>query len=173
MSPTILNLEGRLDDIEDEMLARDVDDEQRRSMLAVIRRQAIAYRRYLVPQREALAALVNGSFPLLTARDQVELRVALEQSTRVTEALEELRDRAAVTQDEMRARHEARIGRTVYMLTIVATVARPLGLITGLLGINVGGIPLAESGWGFALVCLVLVAIAAGQVALFRFMKWL
>lgn len=173
MSPTILNLEERLDEIEEEMLTRETDDPARRSQLATIRRQAIAYRRYLVPQRDALASLVNASVPLLSTRDQVALRVAMEQATRVTEALEELRDRAAVTQEEMRARHEARVGRTIYMLTLVATVALPLGLITGLLGINVGGIPLEGSAWGFTLTCAALVLIAAAQVVLFKKMKWL
>jgi zinc transporter len=84
-----------------------------------------------------------------------------------------MRDRAAVTQDELRARHEARVGRTVYLLTVVATVALPLSLITGLLGINVGGIPLAESPLGFAIVCAVLVALAALELALFKSLRLL
>jgi zinc transporter len=173
LGPSINNLEERLDHIEEEMLVSGSDDEGRRAQLATIRRQAIAYRRHIVPQREALASLVHGNFALLSPRDVSGLRVAMEQCTRVAEMLEELRDRAAVTQDEMRARHEARVGRTVYMLTLVATVALPLGILTGLLGINVGGIPMAEWGWGFAVVCLVLLAIAAAEVALFRWMKWL
>lgn len=173
MGPTIHNLEERLDEIEEEMLTRETDDDGRRSQLATIRRQAIAYRRYLVPQRDALASLANGRSGLLTARDQVEMRVALEQITRVCEALEELRDRAAVTQEEMRARHEARVGRTVYLLTIVATVMLPLGFLTGLLGVNVGGLPLVESRWGFVVVCGLLMGLAGLQVWWFRKKRWL
>jgi len=173
MGPTIHNLEERLDEIEEEMLTRETDDDGRRSQLATIRRQAIAYRRYLVPQRDALAMLANGRSALLTDRDRVEMRVALEQTTRVCEALEEVRDRAAVTQEEMRARHEARVGRTVYLLTIVATVMLPLGFLTGLLGVNVGGIPLMESRWGFVVVCGLLVVLAGLQVWWFRKKRWL
>jgi zinc transporter len=170
---SVANLEEMLDEIEDAMLARDSDEAGWRSQLATIRRQAIGYRRYLVPQREALGALVSGQSAVLTGRERAELRAILDQTTRVTEALEELRDRAAVTQDEMRARHEARIGRTVYLLTIVATVLLPLGFVTGLLGINVGGLPLVESRWGFAVVCVVLVSIAAAEVVWFRKKRWL
>lgn len=173
MGPSILNLEEMLDDIEDEMLVRESDNDGRRSQLATIRRQAIAYRRHLVPQRDALGALVNGQQSLLSARDQVELRVWLDQTTRACEALEELRDRAAVTQEEMRARHDARVGRTVYLLTIVATVMLPLGFVTGLFGINVGGLPLTNSNWGFAVLCVVMVLIAAAQVWWFRKKRWL
>lgn len=173
MNPTLANLEGWLDDIEEQMLERETDDDRWRSQLATIRRQAITYRRYIVPQRDALSRLVHNAHPLLSARDQAELRVAMEQCNRVSEALEELRDRAAVTQEEMRARHESRMGKTVYMLTIIATVALPLGIFTGLLGINVGGMPMEESGWGFAMACLVMAAIAAGLILLFKRMRWL
>lgn len=172
MGPAIHNLEERPDAIEEEMLDRETVDDGRRSQLATIRSQAISYRRSLVPQRDALASLASGSADLLSQHDRIEMCVALEQTTRVCEALKEIRDRAAVTQDEMRARHEAHVGRTVYLLTIVATVALPLGILTGLLGINVGGVPLSDSGWGFAIVCILLGLIAALQVFWFRKMRW-
>lgn len=173
LAPTIDNLEEMLDDIEDAMLDRDSDDPATRSKLATIRRQAITYRRYMVPQRDALLAIITTPTELVTAREIMEIRVAQEQFSRVTDALEEIRDRAAVTQEEMRARHETRMGRTLYFLTIVATIMLPLGLITGLLGINVGGIPLAESGWGFAAVCFLLIALASIELVLFKMMRWL
>lgn len=173
IGPTIANLEDQLDAIEEDMLDRESDDPARRSQLSTIRRQAIAYRRYLVPQRDALASLAAGRGDLLSARELVEMRLALEQTTRVCEALEEMRDRAAVTQEEMRARHEARVGRTLYLLTIVATVMLPLGFLTGLLGVNVGGIPLADSPLGFAVVCVLMLAIAGAEVWWFRRKRWL
>lgn len=173
LSPTAENLEEMLDTIEDEMLDRDTDDPAVRSRLATIRRQAITYRRYVVPQRDALLTLITSQSSILSQRDIMELRVAAEQTARIAEALDEIRDRAAVTQEEMRARHELRLGKTLYLLTIIATVALPLSFLTGLLGINVGGIPLAESPFGFAVVCGGLVAIAVGEVLMLRMLKWL
>lgn len=173
LGASVGNLEEMLDGIEEAMLTRETDEPDWRSQLATIRRHAIAYRRYLVPQREALSALAVGDSSLLSNRDRAELRSISEQTVRVTEALEEIRDRAAVTQEELRARHEARVGRTVYLLTIVATVMLPLGFLTGLLGINVGGLPLAGSPWGFAIVCVVLAGLAALQVVWFRKKRWL
>ncbi len=168
MNPTVANLEEMIDDIEDEMLDQDEDTPQRRSMLATIRRQAIRYRRFLVPQRDALLTILVNPPLKFAARDEGMLRHAAEHTTRISEALEEIRDRAAVTQDELRARHEQRMGRTLYLLTIVATVALPLGLLTGLLGINVGGIPLSDSSLGFVVVCVALVVIAAAEIWYFR-----
>jgi zinc transporter len=44
----------------------------------------------------------------------------------------------------------------------------PLGLITGLLGINVGGIPGADSPLGFATVCGILVALVVVEILLVK-----
>jgi zinc transporter len=173
LGPVVENLATLLDDIEESMLDREGDDSGARARLASIRRQAIALRRFLVPQRDALQSLATMQTELLTARDQSMLRHSAEQTARVAEALEEVRDRAAVTSDEVRARHEARIGKTLYLLTIVATIMLPLGFVTGLLGINVGGLPLADSPWGFIIVCAALVALGVAELVWFRRMRWL
>jgi zinc transporter len=61
----------------------------------------------------------------------------------------------------------------MYVLTVVATIMLPLGFLTGLLGINVGGIPGAENPWGFIAVCLALAALVAAEIWLFRRLKWI
>jgi zinc transporter len=78
-----------------------------------------------------------------------------------------------VIQDELITRPSDQMNRTMYVLTVVATIMLPLGFLTGLLGINVGGIPLAESRWGFAAVRGILAAVVAVQVLLFRKLRWL
>ncbi len=174
LSDSATNLETLVDEVEDGMLERDDDDLAARSSLAIVRRQSIAYRRFLAPQREALSELTHGPHQdRFSEQDRSRFRLGLDHVTRVLEALDEARDRAAVTQDELRARHEARLGRTLYVLTIIATVALPLSLLTGLLGINVGGIPLAESSWGFGIVCVSMVVIGVAEVVVMRALRWL
>lgn len=173
MGPSAANLESMVDEIEEAMLREANVDPRKRSDLAEVRRQAIGLRRFLAPQRDALRELAALGSSLLSAKEAAEVRLAAEQVARVCDGLEEARDRAAVTQDEMRARHEARVGRTVYLLTLVATVALPLTLVSGLLGMNVGGIPLAESGLGFAIVCGVLGAVALAEILWFILARWI
>jgi zinc transporter len=48
------------------------------------------------------------------------------------------------------------MNKAMYLLSIVAAVFLPLGLLTGFLGINVGGIPGAENTWAFGIVTLFL-----------------
>jgi zinc transporter len=61
----------------------------------------------------------------------------------------------------------------MYLLSLVAAVFLPLGLVTGYLGINVGGIPGTDWRWSFAIVGVVLLAIAAVEIWLFRRLRWI
>ena len=60
--------------------------------------------------------------------------------------------------------------RQMLVLSVVAAIFLPLGLITGLLGINVGGMPGSNDPNAFWAVCVMLVVITAGEIWLFRWM---
>ena len=73
----------------------------------------------------------------------------------------------------MRGRAVARSEQTNYMLTIVAAIFLPLGFVTGLLGINVGGMPGVEDGRAFWIVVALCAAILLTMLIMFRRWKWL
>jgi zinc transporter len=87
---------------------------------------------------------------------------------RIVEELDAAREQALVTRDELSSRLSEQMNRTMYLLSLVATVFLPLGLLTGLLGINVGGIPGTESSWAFTVVCLLLGIIGLVEVIILR-----
>jgi zinc transporter len=47
-----------------------------------------------------------------------------------------------------------------------------MSFLTGLLGINVGGIPFSQSPYGFLVACLLMISVALGQWWLFRRLRW-
>ncbi len=65
-----------------------------------------------------------------------------------------------------------RVERRLRVLTIVSVVALPLGLITGLLGMNVGGLPGGDTTYGFALVMVILAIIAVAELVYFWWRGW-
>lgn len=71
------------------------------------------------------------------------------------------------------ARSLASNEHATYMLTIVAGIFLPLSFITGLLGINVGGMPGMEHPLAFWIVVGICTAIMATQLFLFWKWKWL
>ena len=78
-----------------------------------------------------------------------------------------------VLMDDVRSRSIARNEQATYLLTIVAGIFLPLGFITGLLGINVGGMPGVDDGNAFWLVVGLCCTILLVQLALFWKWKWL
>jgi zinc transporter len=166
-----------VDRLEDRLIGsekgEDLDLREVRYPLIDCRQVAISLRRYVYPQREALSRLAQFEEPWLDDRMLGRLREAVDQITRITEELDEVRERSAVVQDELANRISQRMERTMYTLTVVATVMLPLGFLTGLLGINVGGIPGADTGWAFWAVCGGLVALVAVEVLIMRRFKWI
>jgi zinc transporter len=144
-----------------------------RSQLGALRRQAIALRRYVAPQRDTVVRLHTERVPWLSDIDRGHLRESADRIQRYIEDLDSARDRAAVTQEELSNRLAESTNRTMYTLSVVAAIFLPLGLLTGLLGINVGGMPGVESPYAFWVVSGILVALAIVLGVWFRRQKLL
>jgi zinc transporter len=170
MSDTVDNLEEQIDTLEEDLI-EGIRGETRFA-LANLRRQIIALRRYMAPQREALAALIASKFSWLEEEMRLSLRETSDQLLRHLEDLDAIRERAAVTQEELQNRIAEQQNIRMYVLSIVAAIFLPLGFLTGLLGINVGGIPGAENPASFGIFTGMLVLIVALELAFFRSRKW-
>ncbi|WP_137701618.1 zinc transporter ZntB [Marimonas lutisalis] len=164
--PVVMALNERIDELEDRVI--DGAGHVRRGDLADVRRMAIVLRRYMAPQRDALTTLEIEETAWLHGPDRSRLREASERVTRLAEELDAIRDRAQVVHDQIMDMRSEAMNRQMLVLSVVAALFLPLGLVTGLLGINVGGIPGAQVGWAFWAVCGVLGVIVAFQLWLFR-----
>lgn len=171
MGPTITDLNERIDDLED------INDQSsqsvNRSALSGLRRDSLSLRRYLAPQRDALNTLSLQSVPWITERDRLHLRHAADQATRITEELETIRERCAVVRDHIADQRAEEMNRNMMILSVVAAIFLPLGLISGMMGINVGGMPWVENALGFWYVCGLIVIFGVVQLIIFRLLKWL
>ena len=171
MGGVIDDLEDKVAELEEAVLT--AESHELRPKLASIRRDAINLRRYMAPQREAIARLQSEKISWLTDEDRVRLREVYDHLTRYLEDLDAARERAAVTHEELVSRLSEQMDNRMYVLSIVAAIFLPLGFLTGLLGINVGGIPGAEYKAAFAIFCMMLGAIVIIQLIIFRKKKWM
>lgn len=167
----VLNqIDDDVDALEDEVLEQ--GSFEQRSKLSSLRRQIIRIRRYLAPQREVMTRLQTEKSPLLSEMNRIQMREVADSITRYVEDLDSAKDRAAVCQEELENRIAAQTNKTLYILSIITAIFLPLGLITGLLGINVGGIPGSDNPFAFEIVCLMLLLIVIGQVLIFKRIRW-
>jgi zinc transporter len=144
-----------------------------RTTLGIVRRQAAAIRRYLAPQRDALERLVRTHAGMLSDKEAYDMR---EQSDRLTRQLEDLdlaREHALVTQEELMNRVAQEQNARMYLLSVVAAIFLPLTFVSGVLGMNVGGLPGLENPNGFIVSALVMAAFGFGLVTYFKWKKWI
>lgn len=162
--------EDRVADLETRSL--DGRDSDLRRGLSDLRREAIAVRRYLAPQREALNRLPMEKIEWMSDADRMNIRTVTDSLIRNIEDLDALRERASVTQEELTNRIAEQMNTRMYVLSIVAAIFLPLGALTGLLGVNVGGIPGTDYPLAFGVFVLFLLAVVAAQIIWFRRKKW-
>jgi zinc transporter len=144
-----------------------------RQNLADLRRRIASVRRFLMPQRDALDRLCRHTGSLISDVETTALREEADRITRYLEDLDLARERAVVLQEEFLSQIAQEQNSRIYVLSIVAAVFLPLGFLTGLLGMNVGGLPGTDSPIGFlvAVVCMALAT--AGLIVLFRWKRWI
>jgi len=145
----------------------------RNSAFNRLRRQTAQIRRYLLPQREALDRLTRFSDAPFSAQETIELREQLNRLTLSLEDLDLVRERALVAQEELLNMLAHEQNARMLLLSIVAAVFLPLSFLTGLFGMNVAGLPGLEWAGSFLVICLMMLAVAAFILVIFRRRKWL
>ena len=171
MTPFVESIEEAVDELEDEVITGGGD--LIRSRLAAVRHDAVAVRRFIAPQRDALTRLAQDESILFDAPTRIDLREIADQVTRLTEEIDAARERAMVLQDQLADQRAEEMNRNMMILSVVAAIFLPLGFLTGLFGINVGGMPGVESASAFWIVVLACVIIGGGLFAVFKALDWL
>ena len=165
------SIDNRMDTAEDEISTRKVPGFRQR--LSALRRQIAEVRRFLAPQRDALDRLTRQSASWVAESDAQNLRQESDRITRFLEDLDLARERALVLQEELLSQIAQEQNTRMYVLSVVAAIFLPLTFITGLLGMNVGGLPGLENSWGFLWSIAVMIVAGAVLLLFFRWKRWL
>ena len=170
IEPVLNTLDETTDDIEEALL--ESADASLRSAIIDVRKQAIMFRRYMVPQREAIDRMRMADLDWIRENHRRQFQENYNHVTRYIEDLDAVRERAQIVKDELANILSDKLNKNMYMLSVIAAVFLPLGFLTGLLGINVGGIPGSENGDAFWIFSGLLVVMACVQVIVFKWLKW-
>ncbi|MFZ6655186.1 transporter [Undibacterium sp. TJN19] len=164
----VRNVIKKIDDIEDHLLADRLN--HRRANLGELRRVLVRLQRLLAPEPAALFRLLQRPPVWVAERDVQELRQSTEEFAVVLSDMASLQERIKLLQEEIAASVNEQNNRSLFVLTIVTVLALPINIIAGLLGMNVGGIPLAQHENGFWIVVAIVATftVIAGWLAFRR-----
>jgi zinc transporter len=171
MDPMVAELGDRLDDCESAFEDRQIY--RMRTIIARGRAEAIAFRRFVAPERDALTTLAALELEWIAEDDRLHIRAAADRFARMAEELEAVRERAALLHEQLTDLRAEQIDQRALHIAIVAFIFLPLTFVTGLLGMNVAGIPYAHKAWAFWGVVGFCVAIGAVIIGWFTARNWL
>ncbi|MBM7059373.1 zinc transporter ZntB [Pseudomonas sp. UL073] len=160
-------------DGEEEALDADERYTPNHGLMLHVRRRAAALRRFLAPQRDIYTQLSRNLVPWFSMDAGDYWNELNNRLIRYLEELELIRERVGLVLESENRRMTERMNRTMYRFGAITAIFLPMSFLTGLLGINVGGIPGAQSPYGFLIACLMVLGIAGGQWWLFRRLRWL
>lgn len=170
MIDTIDQLEEQIDDIEDKALTESPTG--LRYDLSELRRQTIALRRYLSPERDALTKIMVEQVSWIHDNHRMKMREVGERLIQHIEDIDVVRERTAIMNEQLLSRLSEQLNQRMYVLSILSAIFLPLGFLTGLLGINVGGIPGAQNTWAFWIFIVMLGFVVLMQLAILKWKKW-
>ena len=171
LDPQVATLGDSLDDCESELESGNLY--RLRTSIAEIRSAAIAFRRFVAPDRDALTTLASLDVDWLEEQDRLHIREAADRFARMTEELEAVRERAALLHEQLTDLRSEQIDQRGLVIAVVAFIFLPLTFITGLLGMNVEGIPYAEERWAFWGVVGFCLLVGLAVLAWFARQHWL
>lgn len=172
MENSISNLEERIDILEEKTIAQ--SNIKIGNEISNIRIDVHELRKYLIPQKEALNNLyLEEDLTHMSKENKLQFKEVINQITRYIEELDSIKEKSIFLQEEFRNNLSEQMNNKIYILSIISAIFLPLGFLTGLLGINVGGVPGSEDKSAFYIFVGILIVIGIIQFILFKKKKWI
>lgn len=171
IEPLIERMGDSLDTIEETLMLNRSGDT--RSRLAHLRRTLINLRRLIWPQRDVLTTLEIEDLSFFTTRDRVRLREAAARTARLGDEMQALSERAVLVHEQLLDTRAEQMNQTMLLLAAATVVLMPLTVISGILGMNVEGIPFNDSPHAFWIVTGFLGVLGVGIFLFMRKKKWM
>lgn len=175
--PVIEWFGGILEDLEEELLEN--PEERTMHRLYDVKRDSLFLRRMLWPQREVLNQIVREDGAFVSDETKLYFRDCYDHTVQILDLLETYRDMTTSMLDVYLSSVSYRLNEVMRVLTVIATIFMPLTFIVGVYGMNFGSSSkspwaMPELGWyfGYPLVWLVMLAVAAGMLYYFKRKGW-
>jgi magnesium transporter len=169
--PIVDQLDEFVDGLEERVFVH-FDQAALRDIFAV-KRLVLTLRRHLSPMREVFNTLQSRPCAHIAPEAQLYFRDVYDHVIRLNESLDTYRDLLSSTLDSYLTQISNRMGQVTKGLTVVATLSVPFVVVSGMWGMNLSDIPLADWPHGFWVMLAVQLGLGGGLVWMLRRNGWL
>ncbi|WP_287129259.1 magnesium/cobalt transporter CorA [Candidatus Cyanaurora vandensis] len=174
--PVLEDYGERIEELEEEVVTRPTRQTLKR--VHAIRRELLALRRAIWPQRDAINTLIRDENLLVTPEVRIYLRDCYDHAVQVLDMVETYRELAASLMDIYLSSVSNRMNEIIKVLTIISTIFIPLTFIVGVYGMNFNterspyNMPELNWYWGYPLVWAVMLTIIVSLLFYFWKKGW-
>jgi zinc transporter len=169
-SEFIEEMHDKIIELEDALMNQEVPA---RGDLALLRKQLIVMRRYMAPQRDVYARLAIEKMAWMNDDDRRRMQEVADRLGRGLDDLNAGVARTSILADEVASILAESMNRRTYTMSLMAMIFLPATFLTGLFGVNLGGIPGGNWALGFTAFCVLLLAMVGGVAIWLKRRKWL
>jgi magnesium transporter len=166
----------QIEELEDEVVVNPTRNTIKK--IYQIRRELLALRRAIWPQRDAINSLIRDGSDLISPEVQIYLRDCYDHAVQVMDMVETYRELTSGLMDIYLSSVGNKMNEIMKLLTVISTIFIPLTFIAGVYGMNFNteksplNMPELNSYWGYPVCLAVMLAIAIGLVFFFWRRGW-
>jgi magnesium transporter len=160
----------RIEELEDEVVSN--PSRQTLQEIYKIRRELLALRRAIWPQRDALNTLIRDGSNLISPEVRIYLRDCYDHAVQVIDIVETYRELSSGMMDVYLSSISNKMNEIMKLLTVISTIFIPLTFIAGVYGMNFENMPELKSNVGYPAVWAVMIGVAGGLVYFFWKKGW-
>ncbi|XKG35353.1 zinc transporter ZntB [Idiomarina loihiensis] len=140
--------------------------------LTALHRRLLRLNRFIRPQLAALEKLSTETEKVMSTELHQWLINERDTTQRLFEQIDLMLEQVWMQREQLQQAIAEKMNRNTYWLSVIAGVFLPLSFLTGVFGINIGGMPGVESEGAFMVFCGALVIIAIVEFLLLRRLRF-
>ncbi len=137
-----------------------------------IKRMLLSVKKVAFQQREKAGYLAKNSYPFISKRALPYFRDLYDNAIRVSDAVENQREAVGGAFDIYMMSLSNNMNEVMKVLSIMATIALPLTVISGIYGTNFSNLPGSENAFGFWVMISAMAMVSLSMLTYFKRKKW-
>jgi len=170
--PILESIDSEIDAIEKSMFKEPKNSNIHN--LLVLKETVMTLRRFIAPQRVIVKFLERGDYQPIISNDlSLYFRDLTDLLARVNDTLYSYSDILSSMLEGYTFVASSRLNEIMKVLTIIATIAMPLTLLSGIYGMNFRFMPELQWKYGYFFALVLMVSIGISMLLYFKHKKWL
>jgi magnesium transporter len=169
--PILNKIDQNIEQIEDEIF----EEKVRRTVqeISMVRRDIIAFRRIVKPLLPVVGSLERKHRPFLTEEMEEYFGDISDHLSKIWDTLEDYKEVIEGLSDTIGSLTNNRINEIIKVLTIISVILLPLTLISGIYGMNLSNLPVADHPMAFEIIMGAMLLVIVAMLAFFKWRKWI